>query len=176
MRRALVATAAVLGALCAGPAAAVAHPLLVQAAPAPGLLAPQPPHAIQLAFSEPAVARGSSFVLTGPNGRRVAVGQIASANGGRTLSVTPARRLTSAVYSLHWVALGNDGHTVSGDFSFGIAGAHGQAPPGASRLQAQTGAGGSGAERSSRESPVAVAARWLGLVAASFLAGGLLLV
>ena len=176
MRRALVATAAVLGALCAGPAAAVAHPLLVQAAPAPGLLAPQAPGALRLAFSEPAVARGSSVVLKGPKGRRIAVTGVVSENGGRTLSITPKRRLTAGVYSLRWVALGNDGHTVSGRFSFGIAGRHGRAPAGASQLQAQTGAGGSGSERAATESPVAVLAGWLGLVAASFLAGGLLLV
>src|SRR3954452_24704929 len=140
MRRVLVTAAAVLGAFCIGPAGAGAHPLLVQAAPSPGLVDPHAPQSIQLAFSEPAVARGSSIVLGGPGGGNIPVAAIVAQNGGRTLSVTPAHKLASAVYSVRWVALGNDGHTVSGDFSFGIAGPHGRPPAGAGRLQAQAGA------------------------------------
>ncbi|MCW3066339.1 MAG: hypothetical protein JWN32_3511, partial [Solirubrobacterales bacterium] len=56
-RRLLLGAAVALGALCAGPAAASAHPLLLQAAPAPGLIAPKAPVAVSVALSEPAVAR-----------------------------------------------------------------------------------------------------------------------
>lgn len=176
VRRAVLVAAAALGALLGtGPAAAVAHPSLVQAAPAPGLVTPKAPDAIRLVLSEPVVARGSSIEVRGPRGARIAVSSVASDGGGKALSVRPAKTLPPAVYRVRWSALGDDGHTVGGTFSFGVAGADGAPPPGAERLEGAA-AGGQGGPGDA-ESVVSVAAEWLGLLGASFLfGGGLLLV
>ncbi|MCW2991562.1 MAG: putative rane protein, partial [Solirubrobacterales bacterium] len=133
MRRGLTIAAVWLGALCAGPAVAVAHPLLVEAAPTPGLVAPSPPGAVQLQFSEPTVPKGSSVVLLDKDGRRVVTGGVTAGDGGRTLTLRPASKLASAVYRVKWSALGADGHGVGGTFAFAVAGPHGP-PPGAERL------------------------------------------
>ena len=175
MRRTLVVAAAALGALCAGPAAAVAHPLLVQAAPTPGLVAASSPAEIQLQFSEPTVRAGSSIVLLDQRGRRVSTGTTVAGDGGRTLSIAPARKLPSAIYRVRWSALGADGHAVGGTFAFAVAGPKGP-PPGAQRLVGQAGAGGSGSQSAPGEGVLAVIVRWLGLLAASVLAGGFALV
>lgn len=170
VRRALAGAAVVLGALCAGPAAAVAHPLLVQTAPAAGLIAPQAPDAIRLQLSEPVVARGSRLTVTGPRGVKVATGSVVRSSDGKGLSVKPKTPLRSAVYRVRWTALGDDGHLVRGDFSFGIAGAKGAPPPGAERLGG-TSASGLGGERTDQDGFVGTLARWLGIAAASFLFG-----
>src|SRR5437868_1690336 len=114
MRRVLLVTAAALGALFWGAGPAAAHPLLVQAAPAPGLVTPAAPDEVQLQFSEPTVAAGSSLQLSGPGGRRVATRPIVSSDGGRTLAVVPRGRLAPAVYRVRWSTLGADGHQVGG--------------------------------------------------------------
>ncbi|MCW3013569.1 MAG: copper resistance protein CopC, partial [Solirubrobacterales bacterium] len=168
--RTLVVAAVVLGALCAGPAAAVAHPLLLQTAPNPGLISPQIPAAIRLQLSEPIVARGSRIVLTGPRGVKVPTGPAVASDDGKGLSVRPTRPLRSAVYRVRWTALGDDGHLVRGDFSFGVAGKNGAPPAGAERLGG-AGAGGLGGERADQDGFVGTIARWLGIVAASFLFG-----
>lgn len=169
---AVVASGALLG---AGPAAAVAHPLLEQAAPAAGLVTPKAPDAIRLALSEPVAARGSSIVVTGPRGARVPVGALQAADGGRALSVTPSAPLRSAVYRVRWSVLGDDGHRVGGTFDFGVAGAGGAPPPEAEKLGG-TPAGGRGGEQLEGVSVVGVLGGWLGILAASALLGGAALV
>src|SRR3954471_22219686 len=69
-------------ALAAGAAPAAAHPTLEQAAPAAGLSAPSAPGAVQLAFSEAAVPRGSRITVRGPRGA-VVTGPLRSGAGGR---------------------------------------------------------------------------------------------
>ncbi|MEA2148742.1 MAG: copper transport protein [Solirubrobacteraceae bacterium] len=174
IRRALLGAAVALGALLGtGPAAAWAHPLLIQATPQPGLVASPAPDAIGLALTEPAVARGSRIRVRGPRGARVAVSAVQSSDGGRTLSVRPRAKLRSAVYDVRWSALGDDGHVVSGAFDFGVAGAGGAAPPGAERLSG--GGGGRGGETASGDGIVRIAGRWLGILSASLLFGGFVL-
>ncbi len=168
---AAVALGALLG---TGPAAAVAHPLLRQAAPSPGLITPRSPEAIRLVLAEPVVPRGSEVVVTGPRGRRVPVSKVSAEDGGSALSVRPLRRLASAVYDVRWKVLGDDGHLVGGTFSFGVAGKDGALPPGAERLGAAS-SGGRGGEDVSGESVLDVVADWLGIIAASFLLGAVAL-
>jgi methionine-rich copper-binding protein CopC/putative copper export protein/ABC-type branched-subunit amino acid transport system substrate-binding protein len=173
-RRVLLGAAVALGALLgAGPTAAWAHPLLISATPQPGLVASEAPGAIALALSEPAVARGSRIRLFGPGGAQLAVSSVRAGGGRRTLSVTPRDTLRSAVYGVLWSVLGDDGHIVTGAFDFGVAGAKGAAPPGAEQL---TGAGGGrGGERAAADSVVRVLSRWLGILSASILFGGFVL-
>lgn len=172
------AAALVMALLLAGllPAAASAHPSLVQSAPLGGLAADQPPKDVRLAFTEGVIARGSSIEVRGPRGARVATGPLRVSDD--SLLVAPLRgALRPAVYDVQWVALGSDGHTTSGSFRFGVAGAKGAPPPGAERLGggASTGIGSRGGEDVSREGWFELAVRWLGLLGAAALLGGALL-
>ncbi|MEA2244150.1 MAG: copper transport protein, partial [Solirubrobacteraceae bacterium] len=174
-RRVLLGAAVALGALAgAAPTAAWAHPLLIQATPQPGLVADAAPPAIGLALTEPAVARGSRIRLFGADGAVLPVTPVRAGNGRRALSVRPRARLRSAVYTVRWSVLGDDGHIVSGAFDFGVAGAKGAAPPGVERLSG--GGAGRGGETAAADGAVRVLSRWLGILAASVLFGGFVLV
>jgi putative copper export protein/methionine-rich copper-binding protein CopC len=174
-RRVLLGAAVALGALAgAGPTAAWAHPLLIRATPQPGLVADGSPGSIAVALTEPAVARGSRIRLFGPGGSALPVTAIRSSDGRRTLAVRPRARLRSAVYTVRWSALGDDGHIVSGAFDFGVAGAKGAAPPGVEKLSG--GAGGRGGETAAADGVVRILSRWLGILSASVLFGGFVLV
>lgn len=166
MRCGLATIAVLVTAGWAAPLAA-AHPTLVQAAPAPGVSAPSAPGAITLALTEAPVARGSSIVARG-----VRLGRVRAA--GKTLSAAVLGTPRPGVYPVRWVALGRDGHTSSGRFSFGVAGRDGAAPPGAERL-AGGGGTGTGAQSAAVQDGLAVVARWLLLLSASLLFGGGLL-
>src|SRR4051812_44639062 len=172
MRRRLGAAVVVaLGALLgAGPTAAVAHPQLVTAAPQPGAVAPRAPHAVTIAFSEDAIARASSFRVSGPAGPvRAGAVRAGSVHGTLTAALP---RLRPAVYRVRWSAVGRDGHRVSGTFSFGVARPDGSPPPGAAGLA------GGGARGGDAAGPGAAAtiARWAGLLIGSLLFGGALAV
>src|SRR3954452_18666087 len=171
IRGAALAAATLL--LLAFPGTASAHPTLLQTSPAPGLIAPKAPHQIELSFSEAAVPAGSRITLSKLGGAPVPVGNLRSVSGGRTLSVAPEASLPEGTYQVTWTALGDDGHLVSGRFAFGVAGAHGQAPPGAQAIVAFGSRGGGGGDQSTGfEGGFTVLARWLGLLAASLLVGG----
>src|ERR1700731_4732833 len=102
-RRRLIAAAVVLGALCVGPAAASAHPLLVTSAPSPGSIVPGSPSTIALAFSEAAVPAGSRLTVSGPHGH-VALRPLSSSDGGQELSARITGKLAPGVYRATWVA------------------------------------------------------------------------
>jgi methionine-rich copper-binding protein CopC/putative copper export protein/ABC-type branched-subunit amino acid transport system substrate-binding protein len=172
VRKVTIVVAAVLGAICAGQAAAGAHPLLVTAAPAPGSLLPGSPSTLTLAFSETSVVQGSAVTLEGPRGQRVALGRLSSTGGAQQLESRLPNKLAPGVYRVRWAALGQDGHTVSGEFAFAVAEANGSPPPGASGLGAVgDGRGGSAAG----EGLPGVVVRWIGILAAALLWGGVLL-
>src|SRR4051795_9570774 len=108
MRRLLCITAVWLGALCAGPAVVLAHPLLVTAAPTPGLVAPSAPEAVELQFSEPTVPRGTSVTVLTARGAAVATEPMRAGNVARTLTLAPAAKLRAGIYRVRWRALGAD--------------------------------------------------------------------
>lgn len=173
-RRVLLGAAVALGVLAGtGPAVAWAHPLLLQATPQPGLVVSASPASISLALSESAVPRGSRIRLFSPSGAQLGVGAVQGSDGNRTLAVRPSSRLRSAVYTVRWSALGDDGHIVTGSFEFGVAGPKGAAPPGVEKLSAA--GGGRGGESASGDGAVRVVGRWLGILAASLLFGGFVL-
>ena len=89
-----VARSALLG---RGAAPAAAHPNAIQSTPEAGSVAPESPKAISIALSEPAVARGSTFEVTGPGGKAVATGPVTEKANGQILSVVPRKPLASAV-------------------------------------------------------------------------------
>lgn len=166
---AVVALSALLG---GGAAPAAAHPNAIQSTPEAGSVAPKAPTAISIALSEPAVARGSTFQVTGPGGKVVATGPVTEKANGQILSVVPRTTLASAVYTVRWSALGDDGHVVSGSFRFGVAAENGDDPPGAASL---TGAGQRPDSSAAGDSVIRWTARWAGILVASVLFSGLLL-
>lgn len=174
-RRLAATFTVVLGALCAGPAVAAAHPLLVTSAPAPGSIVPGSPSTLTLAFSETSVPSGSAVTLKGPGGRSVFLGKLKSTAGGQQMAAAIKGKLKPGVYRVHWVALGDDGHTVSGDFAFGVSEANGAPPPGAAAGLGGAGTAGRGGSASG-QSIVSIALLWLGILTASLLWAGQLLV
>src|SRR5438477_9937044 len=164
---AMVGAAALLG--LAGPAGA--HPSLVQASPEAGAVAPAAPHEVALSFSEPVVRAGSSVTLLQPDGGPVRLGPLVR-RGDSELAASVEGTLAPAVYAVRWSALGDDGHTVTGTFRFGVPRPGGGAPPGAEVL-GTTAPGGR--QSGGGDSAFGVAARWLGLVAAGVLLAGALL-
>src|SRR3954451_20191624 len=164
---AVVGAAVLLG--LAGPARA--HPLLVQASPQAGAVAPAAPREVALSFSEPVVRVGSSVTLLRPDGGPVRLGPLVR-RGDSELAASVAARLAPAVYAVHWSALGDDGHTVTGNLRFGVRRPGGAAPPGAETLGAPS---ARGHESAGGDSAPGVAARWLGLVGAGVLLAGALL-
>jgi methionine-rich copper-binding protein CopC/putative copper export protein len=167
---AVVALAALVG---GGAAPAAAHPIPIQATPEAGVVTTKASTPVSVALTEPVVVRGSSIVIVGPSGQSIATRPVQATAGGRVLTVKPRHDLPSAVYKVRWTALGEDGHLVNGSFRFGVAGPKGAPPPGAESL---TGAGERlDADTSARDGIARVVSRWLGILAASLLLGGALL-
>ncbi|HWF53036.1 MAG TPA: ABC transporter substrate-binding protein, partial [Solirubrobacteraceae bacterium] len=166
----VIATAVVLGALALAPAAS-AHPYLIASTPQGGVVDSQAPTSIQLAFTEGLVIKGCSIRVRSSSGRVVRVGAVRSSFGGNAMTAQ-IPKLPEGVYTVNWVAYGNDGHTVEGAYQFGVPNSNGQPPPGASRLLATT---VQSAEQAPAESLVSVAGRWLAAIAAFALLGALTL-
>jgi copper transport protein len=169
-RLAAIATVAALTVLI--PASASAHPYLVASTPQAGVVASGTPHSIQVAFTERLVLQGCSITLRDAQGRIVSHGPLRSALGGDGMTVSTAN-LQEGIYSVSWVALGDDGHTVNGSFQFGVPSTNGAPPPGAGKLLATTSQNGT--EQAPTESFVSIAARWLAAIGAFMLLGGAVL-
>lgn len=169
--------AAVLSVLvCLGlPSVASAHPSLLTTSPGPGAIEGSAPSRLQLAFSERIELEGSSLRLRDRAGRVVPLGPLIKGDGAPGMAAGIQRKLRPGVYRVNWVVLGDDGHSVAGDFRFGVALPGGQPPPGAASLSGSD-PGGRGGERADSESLLLVAMRWLSLLSAAMLLGGALLV
>ena len=170
-RTGAIAVAVTSLALLAAPAAS-AHPYLVASTPESGVVATGSVSSVQLAFTERLVLEGSSVTVLNPQGHPVRVGRLKPALGGNGFTASVGS-LPEGVYTVKWVALGDDGHTVAGSYAFGVPAANGQAPPGAGKLLAST--VGNGSESAPTESFVSIAGRWLAAIAAFVLLGGAVL-
>ncbi len=147
--------------------AASAHPYLVASSPQAGVVASSAPTKVQIAFTEGLVLKGSSITITGPDHKTVPIGALQPALGGDAMTAS-IKKIPEGVYTVNWVAYGNDGHTVEGSFQFGVPSSSGQAPTGASQLLASTTTSG---EQAPTESLISVAGRWLAALAAFALLG-----
>ncbi|HEV2775772.1 MAG TPA: copper resistance protein CopC, partial [Solirubrobacteraceae bacterium] len=154
---------------------ASAHPSLLTTSPGPGEIEGSAPSRLQLAFSERIELEGSSLRLRDPAGRLVPLGPLVNVDGAPGMAAGIQGKLRPGVYRASWVVLGDDGHSVAGDFRFGVALPGGQPPPGAASLSGSD-PGGRGGERADNESLLLVAMRWLSLLSAAMLLGGALLV
>lgn len=146
-----------------------AHPYLVQTVPGPGELSARAPGSIEIGFTERVILKGSSMRLVGPDGQEVPLGPLRKPKAGEGMAADVKGALSSAVYTVKWATVGDDGHGVDGDFRFGIAAPDGSAPPGAEQLNAT---GGPGSQNQQNDGPLRLALRWAGLLGASLLLGG----
>jgi putative copper export protein/methionine-rich copper-binding protein CopC/ABC-type branched-subunit amino acid transport system substrate-binding protein len=167
-----VATGIVVAlALVAAPAAS-AHPYLIASTPQAGVVAPTRPQSVQIAFTERLVLQGCSITVRDAEGKTISIGRPRLTLGGDGLTAQTGT-LPEGVYTVSWVALGDDGHTVAGSYQFGVPSPAGLAPPGADRLLATT--VGNGAEQAPTESFVSIAGRWLAAIGGFLLLGGAVL-
>lgn len=133
---------------------ALAHSDLVAAEPQPGAQLADSPAEIRLTFSEP-VADGSRIVVLGENFAQVE-GLVPQFNPEIPEQVyTPLPPLAPGVYTVQWAATSDDGHEVSGAYSFSV----GLVTPDA------TGVGGTSAAPSTASPPAGTRSGWwLGVV------------
>ena len=115
-RRLLIASVAAIG--LAVPTAVMAHARLVSASPARDSVGPSPA-SIRLTFSERMVSAFSSLELVNAAGAAQPVRTVV-AQDGLTITATPPRRLTAGVYTVNWAIASNDGHRMTGTYSFTV--------------------------------------------------------
>ncbi len=115
MRR--VAVLAALVAL-AFPASAFAHATLVNESPGFRQRLAEPPRTIVLRFDQAVSAVPKAIVVLSRDGHNLA-GAARVLGSGRSL-VASLPRLPRGPYTVRWEALSNDGHVVSGVYTFGV--------------------------------------------------------
>ena len=130
------------------------------------------PGRIQIAFTERVVLEGSSLRLDDSDGRPVPLGTLGVPKEGPGLAADIKGPLGGDVYLVRWVVLSEDGHSSSGEFRFGVDGPNGTPPKRAELLNAT---GGPADQSAASDGPVRIALRWLGLLGASLLVGGAVL-
>ncbi|HEV8626622.1 MAG TPA: ABC transporter substrate-binding protein [Acidimicrobiia bacterium] len=149
-----------------------AHPYLVQTEPGPGVALRDPPARIQIAFTERVVLEGSSLRLDDSDGRPLPLGPLGAPKQGPGLAADVKGALGGDVYRVRWVVLAEDGHSSSGDYRFGVDGPNGTPPKHAELLNPT---GGPADQSAASDGPARIALRWLGLLGASLLVGGAVL-
>jgi copper resistance protein C len=113
--RALATVLAVTALLVGVPTAAEAHNILVGTSPADRSMTAVVPAQVTLTFNEPAVAVGTSLIVTGPSGQ-VQTGAAVLVDKTVTQHLRPAS--PAGLYTVAWRVTSTDGHPVSGTFSF----------------------------------------------------------
>jgi copper transport protein len=100
------------------PASAFAHASVIQMAPAAGERLSASPRLVMVVFDQTVTALPSSIVVLASDGRNVA----APARAVPARSAIEARvpRLPRGPYTVRWQAMSNDGHVVSGVYTFGV--------------------------------------------------------
>ena len=101
-------------AVTAAPAAA--HNALVSTAPADGATIKQAPGEIVLTFDEPALALGTSLIITGPTGQQIQTGPPRLVDNTVTQNLQPGA--PAGPYTVLWRVTSADEHPISGRFAF----------------------------------------------------------
>ncbi len=102
---------------------AFAHAHLVKAEPAAGAHLATAPSQLMLTFSEKPIASMSQLTLLGPSRNPVALRLLdADATGGRMLHAAIIGALPAGRYTVQWRLVGDDGHPVTGEYTFTIDG------------------------------------------------------
>jgi len=97
---------------------AFAHTELASAEPAPGSTVAGPISRLTLNFSEP-IDSGSGVQIFA--GAFEAVGGVSTTTARNTLTVRLDPPLALGTYTVQWLAVGADGHPVSGSYQFAVS-------------------------------------------------------
>lgn len=154
---ALITVTAAMLALLAQPA--VAHPFVVSTQPQAGYAVRASPAVIGLRFDEQVTFRGDAITVDGLARGPIDTSAPVSSQRAHLLTVKPRTVMPDGRYTVRWEVVGEDGHPVTGTFSFGV---------GASRLGI--------VEPSTTQTPGLVAAatfRWLVFTGLAVALGGL---
>jgi copper transport protein len=116
--RAKVLAAAVLLAL-ALPTSALAHAVLLQWVPAYGARLATAPREVSLQFDQTVDAFPNAIVVRSSSGKLVTAGPSHTADSGRRV-IVPLQRLPKGAYTVRWQVTSNEGHVVSGVYTFGV--------------------------------------------------------
>jgi copper transport protein len=100
------------------PASAFAHATLVNESPDFRQRLAQPPRTIVLRFDQTVSALPKAIVVLSRNGDNLARAARVSGHGRSLVASLP--RLPRGPYTVRWEALSNDGHVVSGVYTFGV--------------------------------------------------------
>jgi methionine-rich copper-binding protein CopC len=113
--RALAVVLAVTSLLVGAAAAAQAHDILVGTSPVDGSTAKVVPAQVTLTFDQPALAVGTEIIVTGRSGQ-VQTGAAALVDNTVSEHLRPGS--PAGRYTVIWRVTSNDGHPVSGKFTF----------------------------------------------------------
>ncbi len=111
----LVTFAALLLAL---PQDLLAHAILMHSSPAAHAVVNGDALSIDLHYNSRVDGARSKLILTGPDGKEVALGKILQPAPDTMAS--SAAHLTPGEYQLHWIALAADGHISRGEIPFTV--------------------------------------------------------
>ena len=100
------------------PASAFAHATLVHESPGFRQRLAQPPRTIVLRFDQTVSALPKAIVVLSRDGHNLAGASRVSGSGRSLVASLP--RLPRGPYTVRWEALSNDGHVVSGVYTFGV--------------------------------------------------------
>jgi copper transport protein len=114
--RALAAAGVVALAL---PASAFAHANLLQRTPNYGSRLATSPPAIALQFDQGVDVFSGGIDVRSSSGKIVTAGPAHTADGGRVATV-PLRKLPRGAYTVRWHVTSNEGHVLSGVYTFGV--------------------------------------------------------
>jgi copper transport protein len=147
MVRRLLVVASVL-ALFLLPAGAGAHAVLVASSPAADALVETAPQQVTLTFNEDVSPVGSRLQVIGPDGARYETG--APAVAGRTVTGTVAPDLPEGTSTIAWTIISDDGHRISGAFTFSVGQVSGAGDAAAATAALERPAGADTAQSASR--------------------------
>jgi copper transport protein len=124
VRRLVTLLAVAVGAL-AVPSAAFAHVTLESSEPATQSRVETPPTEIRLRFNQPVTIAANAIEVLAPDGT-VLSGKATTEDGGLVVVAPVSRLEVGRGYTVRWRAIGSDGHSPAGVFTFGVGVA---APP-----------------------------------------------
>ena len=114
--RALAASMLVALAL---PTSALAHAVLLEGVPTYGARLATAPRVVSLQFDQTVDAFANSIDVRSSTGKVVTAGSARTTDSGRRV-IVPLRRLPKGAYTVRWHVTSNEGHVVSGVYTFGV--------------------------------------------------------
>lgn len=124
---------------------ASAHDALVGSTPASGAILTDAPDEVRLTFAEPPGTAGLGVAVTAPDGSSVVAGAPTVEANDVVAALVPLTR--DGTYTVAWRVVSDDGHPVTGEFTFalssGTSEASASAAPVAASAPASAGPGGS---------------------------------